>query len=171
MLQRNGLTENPEKARSGREPLYGSVTGLTSLVVLLQGLWPGLFVREGKGFDATSAQANWVEVHDWGARIALVLGLTSLLVAVWRLRARRDLLVGTGALLFLLVVEAHVGDEIGDHPSWPTVHIPSMALVTLSVWLPAPRHAGWRAHSTEDGDDRAPPGPRRALDSSSPSAT
>jgi len=125
------------ETRSARDPLYASLIGLTSLVVLLQGLWAGLFIREGKDFDASSAQANWVEVHDTGARIAIVLGFVSFVVAVWRLRARKDLLVGTGALFVLLAIEAYIGGEIGDHASWPAVHIPlAMALMGLSVWLP-----------------------------------
>jgi heme A synthase len=113
------------------------VIGLTSLVVLLQGLWAGLFIREGKDFDATSSQSNFVEVHDWGARIAIVLAFVSLVVVVWRLRTRRELLLGTGALFVLLLLEAFIGGEIGDHASWPSVHVPlAMALMGLSVWLP-----------------------------------
>jgi heme A synthase len=117
--------------------LYASLIGLTALVILLQGLWAGLFIREGKDFDASSAQASAVEVHDWGARVAIVLALASLAVAVWRLRDRRDLLAGTGALFVLLLVEAYIGGEIGDHASWPAIHVPlAMALLGLSVWLP-----------------------------------
>ena len=120
-----------------RDPLYASLIGLTSLVILLQGLWAGMFVREGKDFDASSAQSNSVEVHDWGARLAIVLALASMIVVLWRLRARKDLLVGTGALFVLLVVEAYIGGGIGDHAGWPTAHIPlAMALMALSVWLP-----------------------------------
>jgi len=133
------------KPRAIRDPLYASVIGLTSLAVLLQGLWAGLFVREGKDFDATSTQANWVQVHDWGARIAIVLAFASLVVAVWRLRARKELLLGTGALFLLLVLESYIGGEIGDHENWPAVHIPlAMALMALSVWLPSRAVHGWR---------------------------
>ena len=60
-----------------RSPLYSALVGLASLGVLLQGVWAGLFIREGKDFDATSAQSNFVEVHDWGARIAIVLALAA----------------------------------------------------------------------------------------------
>jgi hypothetical protein len=123
--------------RPPRSALYSSLIGLTSLVILLQGLWAGLFIREGKDFDATSAQAAWVEVHDWGARVALVLAVASLVVVVVRLRRRRDLLTGTAALLVLVAVEAYVGGEIGDHPGWTSVHVPlAMVLLALSVWLP-----------------------------------
>ena len=121
-----------------RDSLTASTIGLTSLVILLQGLWAGLFIREGKDFDASSSQANWVKVHDWGARLAIVLAFVSLLVVLWRLRARKDLLAGTAALFVLLLVEAYIGGAIGDHPSWPTAHIPlAMALMALSVWLPS----------------------------------
>jgi hypothetical protein len=61
-----------------------------------------------------------------------------LIVAVWRLRVRKDLLVGTGLLFVLLLAEAYIGGEIGDHASWPAAHIPlAMALMGLSVWLPS----------------------------------
>jgi hypothetical protein len=140
--------KHTSQSRSVRDPLYASLIGLTSLVVLLQGLWAGLFIREGKDFDASSSQANFVEVHDWGARIAIVLALLSLVVALLRLRARKDLLVGTGALFLLLLLEAYIGGEIGDHPTWPSFHIPlAMALLGLSVWLPMRAARGWREAS------------------------
>jgi hypothetical protein len=122
---------------SARQPLYASLVGLASLAILLQGLWAGLFIREGEDFDASSSQASFVEVHDWGGRIAIVLTLAALVVAVRRLRSRKDLVIGTGALLALLLVEAYIGGEIGAHSGWPSIHVPlAMALMALSVWLP-----------------------------------
>jgi hypothetical protein len=127
----------PAAARPARDALYASLIGLTSLVVLLQGLWAGLFIREGKDFDATSSQSNWVSVHDWGARVAIVLALVSLIVAFVRIRERTALLIGTGALFVLLLLEAYIGGAIGDHPNWPSFHVPlAMGLMGLSVWLP-----------------------------------
>jgi heme A synthase len=117
--------------------LYASVVGLTALVILLQGLWAGLFIREGEDFDATSSQSTFVEVHDWGGRAAIVLALVSLVVVLWRLRSQPSLVVGTAALLLLVMLEGFLGGEIGEHPSWTSVHIPlAMALMALSVWLP-----------------------------------
>src|SRR3954464_15283128 len=116
--------KHTSETRTARDPLVASVIGLTSLVILLQGLWAGLFIREGKDFDATSAQSNWVDVHDWGARIAILLALASLFVAVRRVRAQTELLVGTAALLILLLLEAYIGGAIGDHPNWPNFHTP-----------------------------------------------
>ena len=67
-----------------------------------------------------------------------MLAFVSVLAVLWRLRARRDLLAGTAALFVLLLVEADIGGAIGDHPNWPTAHIPlAMALMALSVWLPS----------------------------------
>ena len=129
--------KHPSERHRVRDPLYASIIGLTSLTVLLQGLWAGLFVREGKSFDATSSQSSWVEVHDWGARVAIVLAFVSLIVAIWRQRGRLELLIGTAVLFVLLVVEAYIGGKIGEHGSLPTVHIPlAMGLMALSVWLP-----------------------------------
>jgi len=120
-----------------RQPLYASLVGLASLAIWLQGLWAGLFIREGEDFDASSSQAGFVEVHDWGARVALVLALAALAYALWRLRSRKELVVGTAALVLLLVLESYIGGEIGAHPSWPSIHVPlAMALMGLSVWLP-----------------------------------
>jgi heme A synthase len=143
------------ETRADREPLYASLIGLTSLAVLLQGLWAGLFVREGKDFDATSAQSNWVQVHDWGARVAIVLAFASLVVAGWRLRSRKELILGTGALFVLLLVEAYIGGKIGDHASWPSIHIPmAMALMALSVWLPMRAVRGARMPSRPEPPSR-----------------
>jgi heme A synthase len=120
-----------------RDRLFSSLIGLTSLAILLQGLWAGLFIREGRDFDESSAQSRWVEVHDWGARIAIVMALISLIVAAIRLRSRRDLLIGTVVLFLALLLEAYIGGEIGDHPSWPSYHVPlAMLLMALSIWLP-----------------------------------
>lgn len=119
-----------------RDPLYAALIGLTTLAILLQGLWAGLFIREGKDFDQSASQASMVTVHDWGARIAIVLSLAALAVAVWRLRTERALVVGSAALLGLLMLEAYIGGEIGNRPSWPSLHVPlAMVLMALAVWL------------------------------------
>lgn len=115
-----------------RSTLYSALIGATSLVVLLQALWAGLFVREGKDYST-----GWVEVHSVGADVAIVLALVATIMAFVRLRPRRDLLVGTGALLVLLVLEAVIGGLIGDHGGLTAVHFPlGMALMALAVWLP-----------------------------------
>jgi hypothetical protein len=72
--------------------------GLSTLVVLLQGLWAGLFVVEGQDDKET-----WVAVHARGADVAIGLALVATVVAVVRLRSRRDLVVGSAAFTVLLV--------------------------------------------------------------------
>ena len=68
---------------------WSALVGLTSLGVLLQGLWAGLFLRG----DADGS--TWVSVHQHGAEATITLALLAAVAgAVW-LRHRRDLLVGT----------------------------------------------------------------------------
>lgn len=151
------LKSKPETAThraNAADRLYLALIGLTSLLVLLQGLWAGLFIREGKAFDASAAQSRWVEVHDLGARAAIVLAAVSFFVAIWRLRSRKDVLLGTGLLTLLLMLEAYIGGEIGDRSSWPSYHIPlGMVLMGLSVWLPIRAAHGHRRSATQSPSD------------------
>jgi heme A synthase len=115
-----------------RNPLYSAVIGLAALAVLLQGLWAGLFVQEGKDY-----KQSWVHVHATGADVAILLAIVATVVAVVKLRDRRDLIVGSGALVVLLVLEAYLGGLIGKHSNLTAIHFPlAMALMALSVWLP-----------------------------------
>lgn len=119
----------PVKARSA---LYSALIGLAALAVLLQGLWAGLFAQEGKDY-----KQSWVDVHARGADLAILLAIAATVVAVLKLRDRRDLVLGTGALVVLLVVESYIGGLIGDHSGLTAIHFPlAMGLVGLSVWLP-----------------------------------
>lgn len=115
--------------------LLSALIGLASLTILLQAVWAGLFIRSGKANDKT-----WVDVHARGAELAIVLVLAALVLAVWRLRPRRDLITGTGTLLVLLVLESYLGGLIVHHEGLEVIHFPlAMALLGLAVWLP------WRA--------------------------
>ncbi|HEY0239887.1 MAG TPA: hypothetical protein VGC37_14710, partial [Friedmanniella sp.] len=102
------------------------------LVVLLQGLWAGLFVVEGQ-----DDKDSWVTVHARGAEVAIGLALIATVVAFVKLRSRRDLVVGSVVFTVLLVLEAYLGGLIGDHSALTAVHFPlAMALMGLAVWLP-----------------------------------
>jgi hypothetical protein len=122
--------------------LFSSFAGLTSLVVLLQGLWAGLFVPVGKGGPYND---TWVEVHNWGGRIALLLALVTAVVGFVTLRARRELWVGAIVLTVLVAVEVGLGSGISDSSSGgaAAVHIPlALVIMALTVWLPLrARHA------------------------------
>lgn len=112
--------------------LFSCLVGLASLAILLQGVWAGMFIREGKDNDS-----GWVEVHARGADVAIGLAVLAAFVALVRLRSRRDLVVGSVAMAVLLIVEAYIGGLIGDHSRLEVVHFPlAMALLALSVWLP-----------------------------------
>jgi heme A synthase len=124
--------------------LLGALAGLTSLGVLLQGLWAGLFLPVGKGgnYDDT-----WVAVHSWGARITLLLALVTTVVAFVRHRSRRELWTGALVLTVLLVIESVLGAAISDGSSGTAAafHVPlALLIMSLTVWLPL-RARGARA--------------------------
>jgi len=110
---------------------YRVLVGLAALGIVLQGVWAGMFIRPGQANDAT-----WVTVHARGAEVTLALALAAAAVAVWRLRTRRDLVLGTGALVVLLAVQAFIGGLVYDNQALTAVHVPlAIALVALPVWL------------------------------------
>jgi heme A synthase len=114
-------------------PAYSALVGLASLGVLLQGLWAGLFVHEGKDYDS-----SWVEVHATGADITIALAAIATVVAfVTMRRTRTDLVAGTAAFTVVLLLEAFLGGLIGGHSGLTAIHFPlAMALMGLAVWLP-----------------------------------
>jgi heme A synthase len=130
------VTASTETGSSTNSALLSSLAGVTSLGVLLQGLWAGLFVPVGKGGPYND---TWVSVHSWGARITLLLALVTTVVAFVRHRARRDLWIGALVLTVLIVVESVLGASISDGSSRgaATVHVPlALLIMALTVWLP-----------------------------------
>ena len=116
--------------------LYRVLIGLAALGIVLQGAWAGMFIRPGQANDGT-----WVTVHARGAEVTIACALAAAAVVFWRLRARRDLLLGTGALVVLLAVQAFIGGLVYDHQGLTAVHIPlAIALMGLAVWLPLRSH-------------------------------
>ena len=119
-----------------RDPLFSALTGLIALVVLLQFVFAGVFLRyDGKRDDSSS----WIDAHAWGAHIGTVLAVIAVVYAIVRLRSRKDLLVGSILLAVLFLVESYIGGAIRDDgkDSWTAVHIPIAFLLTaLVVWLP-----------------------------------
>jgi len=126
------LTDTPVRTLRSTNRLYSALVGLSTLVVLLQGLWAGLFIQEGVDYND-----SWVEVHARGADLAIALALAATVVALVKLRPRHDLVVGSIAFTVLLVLEAYLGGLIGDHAGLTVIHFPlAMALMGLAVWLP-----------------------------------
>jgi heme A synthase len=115
-----------------RNPLFSALVGLATLAIFLQAVWAGMMIREGKAYDAT-----WVGIHDWGARVAFLLALAATVVALVKLRSRRDLVVGSVALTVLVFAESYIGGLVGSHSGAVAVHIPlALGIFGLAIWLP-----------------------------------
>lgn len=117
-------------------PVYSALIGLAALVVLLQGLWAGIFLEHDGQRDAAS---SWIDVHARGADLAILLGVLATGYALWKLRPRKDLWVGSLVFTVLLVLEAYLGGLVRDdgQDTLTAVHVPlAMALMGLAVWLP-----------------------------------
>lgn len=118
--------------RTRDNAVFSALTGIASVLVLLQALWAGIFLREGKDNNET-----WVKVHARGADLAIVIAIVAAVFVVFKLRDRRDLVIGSSAFAVLLMLEAFLGGLIGNNPGVQAVHFPlAMALMALSVWLP-----------------------------------
>jgi heme A synthase len=116
----------PGAVTRARSPLFSAVIGLTGLVILLQAVWAGMFIREGGDF-----REKWVTVHSIGGTVALVLALVAMIIAIVQLRSRRDLLIGSIVFFVLLLLEGVLGGLIGDTPAVETVHFP-LALLLMA---------------------------------------
>jgi heme A synthase len=114
-----------------RSPLFSALIGLTGLVILLQGVWAGMFIREGEDF-----REKWVTVHSIGGTVALALALVAMIVAIVQLRARREVLIGSIVFFVLMLVEGLIGGFIGDTPAVETLHFPlALLLLGMTAWL------------------------------------
>jgi uncharacterized membrane protein len=102
-------TDGTGAATSGRNALFASLIGLVGVVVLLQGLWAGIFLEhDGKRESADT----WIRIHANGAEVAIALAIAATVVAFVRRRARKDLWVGGIILTVLLVAESWIGGLI-----------------------------------------------------------
>ena len=81
--------------------IYSALIGVSAFAILLQGVWAGLFIgHQGEG---------WVEIHAVGGEVAIAFAAVASILVIWKLRSRRDLLVGTLLVTLLLIVEAYLG--------------------------------------------------------------
>jgi uncharacterized membrane protein YfcA len=119
-----------------RSPAFSALIGLTTLTILLQGVWAGIFLEHDGERDKSS---GWIDVHAAGAAVAVVLALVATVVAFMRLRRRTDLWAGSATLAVLLIVEYFLGKLISDNSkdTLTAVHVPlAMLIMGLAVWLP-----------------------------------
>ena len=129
-------TRPTELAAPARNKAYSALIGVTALVILLQGLWAGIFLQHDGQRDAAQ---GWIDVHARGADLSILLAAAATAVAFWKLRQRRDLWIGSAVLTIVLVLESYIGGLIVDASKdvLTAVHVPlAMVLVGLAVWLP-----------------------------------
>src|SRR6476620_11735519 len=158
MTSASTRVEHTPATSANRAPgrrLFSIVTGLAALLVLLQGLWAGIFLEHDGERDAAS---SWIECNARGGEITLVLAVVALVIAWVKLRDRRDLLLGSTALVVLLVLESYIGGLIADDSkdSLTAIHVP-LAMPTRSLRVPAPPRVRTRARPRPtDTGSRAP---------------
>ena len=129
-------TQQAATRRPARTTLFSALSGLAALAVLLQGLWAGIFLEHDGGRDDAG---SWIDVHARGGEVALVLAVAATAIALWRHRSRKDLWIGSVALVVLLALESYLGGLIRDDSkdTLTVVHVPlAMAIMAVSVWLP-----------------------------------
>lgn len=117
-------------ARSG--PRFAALTGLTSLAILLQGVFAGEFIDHG-------AHGGWLNAHDVNGYVVVVLAVASALYAVLVLRSVARPLAGASVVLAVLVIaQDAIGHAITDSGSdgLIVIHVPLALLVFgLTIWL------------------------------------
>ena len=129
-------SQTPALPKSGPTALFSALTGLASLAVLLQGVWAGIFLEHDGERDKASA---WINVHNVGGVVSLVLAIAALAVCAARLRARRDLVLGSAVLVVLLAVEYMLGMLIHNKSKdvLTAIHVPlALIIMAVVVWLP-----------------------------------
>jgi hypothetical protein len=120
---------------TGSRVLFHALIGLTTLAVLLQGLWAGIFLEhDGKRDQASS----WIDVHARGADVAILLAIAAAVAAFVKVRRRKDLWGGSAVLAVLLIVESYLGGVIRDQgkDTLTAIHVPlAMAIMGLCFAL------------------------------------
>jgi hypothetical protein len=117
-------------ARSG--PIFAALTGLTSLAILLQGLFAGEFIGHG-------AHGGWLSAHDVNGYVVVVLAVAAAVYAVVALRsAARPLAIGAVVLAVLVIAQDGLGHAITDSndDGLTVIHVPLALLAFgLTIWL------------------------------------
>ena len=114
---------------------YSALIGVAGLVILLQGLWAGIFLQHDGERDSA---ANWIDIHARGADLSIILVILAAVIAFMAFRNRRELWMGAAGLAVLLVAESYIGGLIRDNgkDSLTAIHVPlAMAIMGLVVWL------------------------------------
>ena len=86
--------------------MFSALIGVASLAVLLQAVWAGIFLEHDGERDKAK---TWISIHNVGGIVALTLAILALVVCVMKLRARKDLVIGSAVLAILLLIEYALG--------------------------------------------------------------
>lgn len=149
------MTAESARSATAAQPVARSVLssvllGFTASAVVRQGRWPGWRPPGPKFCSSTTtvnggAPSSWISIQSQGGDIAIGPALLATIVAVGKLRERKDLWMGSAAPTVLLIVEAYIGALIVDasNDTLTALHIPlAIAVMALVVWLPLIARAG-----------------------------
>ena len=125
--QSSELHEHKQPAASSRA--FNLLIGASTLVVVLQGVWAGLFLREGEGYNE-----EWIDVHGDGGLIALGLAVLACAIGLLQLRGRRWLVALAFVFAALLAIEVYLGGLVGETGGLAAIHIPlALAIAALGA--------------------------------------
>lgn len=135
-----GQAQSSELHKNTHSPAVGLASrafsfliGASTLIVVLQGVWAGLFLREGEGYNE-----QWIDVHGDGGLIALGLAVLACAFGLLQLRTRRWLVALGLVYAALLAVEVYLGGLVGETGGLAAIHIPlalAIAAVGASVFV------------------------------------
>jgi hypothetical protein len=116
--------------RSG--PRFAALTGLTSLGILLQGVFAGEFINR-------TNHGGWLSAHDVNADVVVVLAVATAIYAFVSLRgAARSLVPPSIVLAVLVIAQAGIGHAItdGNNDGLLVVHVPlALFVFGMTIWL------------------------------------
>lgn len=118
----------------GAAAAFSYLVDVVALLIVVQALLAGVFLQKDGSRDSYN---SWIDAHGMGADLTILLAVVAAVVALVKLRARKDLAIGSSVLAVLLIGEAYLGGLIKDGKDAVTVvHIPlAVVLMGLAVWL------------------------------------
>jgi hypothetical protein len=129
-------------AHSG--PIFAALTGLTSLAILLQGVFAGEFIGHG-------AHGGWLSAHDVNGYVVVVFAVATAVYAMVTLRsAARPLASAAVVLAVLVIAQDAIGHAITDNgdDGLTVIHVPlALFVFGMTIWLSASARAMRRAAS------------------------
>jgi heme A synthase len=114
-----------EVAPAGALRAFSVLNGLVLLGILLQGVWGG-------GLVGDVGSVDWRALHGATGSLTVLLALAGSVVALTRLRGRRELATRSALLFVLMIVQAGLGAGSDGSSGLLLVHVP-LALVVMAL--------------------------------------